>query len=92
MYSVVNADNNPGSQTSKLLRDWILFIVYSFTFWLHLEACRISVPQVGIKPGSQQWKPGILSASSPGNSQEWILIVPTTKTEMIIKRYDKGVS
>ena len=50
MYRVVNADNSPVLQTSKLLRDWVLF-VYSFTFWLHL---RISVPQLGIKPGSQQ--------------------------------------
>ena len=43
---------------------WFVF----FSFLLHCRACRISVPQPGIEPRSQQWNPGVLTTRPPGNS------------------------
>ena len=43
--------------------------VFCFCFWRHPKACEISVPQPGIELGPQQWKPQILTAGPPGNSQ-----------------------
>ena len=42
----------------------IIFII----FWSHYAACRIFVPQRGIKPVPLQWKIGVLTTGPPGKS------------------------
>ena len=37
---------------------------FLFFFWPHLAACRNSVPQPGVEPGPQQWKPRVLTTRS----------------------------
>ena len=51
------------------LKGWDSKFYFSFSFWPHRAACRISVPQPGIEPGPRQWKPRILTIRPPGNSQ-----------------------
>ena len=47
---------------------FFLHIFFFFFFLTTYIAYRISVPQPGTEPGSQQWKPGILTIRQPGNS------------------------
>ena len=39
-----------------------------FFFWPCLGACKIWIPQPGIKPGSWRWKCWVLTIGPPGNS------------------------
>ena len=50
---------------------WAAFYLFLiFSFWPGLSACRILVPQPGIKPRPQQWKLrlGVLTTGPPGKS------------------------
>ena len=55
---------------SSLTNLFILFFI-----WPCHAACGISVPQPGIGPMPWQWKPGILSTSSPGNSLLFFIFI-----------------
>ena len=43
-----------------------------FFFWPDQAAYGISVPQPGIEPRPQQWKPAILTTRPPGNSRKYL--------------------
>ena len=47
---------------------WVVSTFCLISFWLHHVACWILVPWPGIRPALLQWKHGVLTSHTPGNS------------------------
>ena len=77
-FSILRRSLAPGFAWGFCLRSGLVcclgfFLLFVLGFWLHHTACRILVPQPGIKP--MQWKQGFLTTRPPGKSLFFYLTI-----------------